>query len=146
LNFQKSFALNFGAFDGAVYDRIIRKKRISIKKNMAKINRTLRVKTGADGGFEAAQIFNPPGFWNYTIQASARLVSPAGTSVTGKIEITAANDSTGNQPRNFTISTGETEDLGSWELDGGDNTVRVTGKTSPARANEMLEIEVTAEV
>jgi hypothetical protein len=113
---------------------------------MAKINRTLKVKTDADGGFEAVQIFNPPGFWNYTVQASARLVSPAETTVTGTIEITAANDTTNNQPRKFSVSAGETEDLGSWELDGGDNTVRVTGKASPVRANEMLEIEVTAEV
>ncbi|HEX9962273.1 MAG TPA: hypothetical protein VGB00_15170 [Pyrinomonadaceae bacterium] len=113
---------------------------------MPTINRTLRVRTGADGSYEAEQIFNPPGFWNYTVQAGARLVSPAGTTVTGTIEISAANDTTDNPPGNFSISTGETADLGSWELDGGDNTVRVTGQTSPARANEMLEIEVTAEV
>ncbi|HEX8736637.1 MAG TPA: hypothetical protein VF721_15000 [Pyrinomonadaceae bacterium] len=113
---------------------------------MPTINRTLRVRTDADGRYETAQIFNPPGFWDYTIRASAKLVAPADTNVTGTIEISAANHTTENPPKSFRLSTGETVDLGSWQLDGGDNTVRVTGETSPARAGEMLEIEVTAEV
>ncbi|HEX8367239.1 MAG TPA: hypothetical protein VF604_01610 [Pyrinomonadaceae bacterium] len=113
---------------------------------MPTINRTLRVRTDAAGRYETAQTFNPPGFWDYTIRASATLVAPADTTVDGTIEITAANHTTENPPKDFRLSTGETEDLGSWHLDGGDNTIRVTGQTSPARANEMLEIEVAAEV
>lgn len=113
---------------------------------MPTITRTLRVRTDADGGYETSQTFNPPGFWDYNVSARATLVAPADTTVSGTITITAANHSTDNPAVNFRLSTGETEDLGSWQLDGGDNTIRVTGQTSPVRANEMLEIEVTGEV
>ncbi|HEY0051253.1 MAG TPA: hypothetical protein VGB68_18300 [Pyrinomonadaceae bacterium] len=113
---------------------------------MPTINRTLRVRTDADGRYETTQTFNPPGFWDYTIRAYAKLIAPADTTVNARIEISAANHTTDNPPKDFRLSTGETEDLGSWQLDGGDNTVRVTGQTSPARANEMLEIQVTAEI
>lgn len=113
---------------------------------MPTITRTLRVRTDAAGRYEAAQTFNPPGFWDYTIRAYAKLLAPPDTTVSGSITITAANHSTDNPPKNFRISTGETEDLGSWQLDGGDNIITVNGETSPARANETIEIEVTAEV
>lgn len=113
---------------------------------MPTINRTLRVRTDADGRYETSQTFNPPGFWDYTVQASAKFLAPADTTIDGTITITAANHTTDNPPKDFRISTGESVDLGTWRLDGGDNNVRVTGQTSPARANEMLEIEVTAEV
>ena len=113
---------------------------------MPTITRTLKVRTDAEGRYETSQTFNPPGFWDYNVSASAALLAPADTTISGTISITAANHSTDNPPKDFRISTGETVDLGSWRLDGGDNVIRVTGQTAPARANEIIEIQVTGEV
>lgn len=113
---------------------------------MPTITRTLRVRTDADGRYETAQTFNPPGFWDYNVTAYAKLLSPPDTTISGTITITAANHSTENPSKKFQISTGETVDLGSWQLDGGDNLITVTGQTSPALANQIIEIEVTGEV
>lgn len=113
---------------------------------MPTITRTLRVRTDADGRYEASQSFNPPGFWDYNVSGRATLVSPADTIISGTITITAANHTTDNPPKDFRISTGETEDLGNWRLDGGENVIRVTGQTTPARANEIIEIQVAGEV
>lgn len=113
---------------------------------MATINRTLRVRTDADGRYETSQTFNPPGFWDYNVSATATLLAPADTTVSGTITITAANHTTDNPPKDFRLSIGETEDLGTWRLDGGDNTIRVSGQTSPVRANEIVEVAIAAEV
>lgn len=113
---------------------------------MPTITRTLKVKTDENGRYETSQTFNPPGFWDYNVSATATLIAPADTTIDGTITITAANHSTDNPPKDFRISTGETADLGDWRLDGGDNVIRVTGQTSPVRANETVEVAVKGEV
>ncbi|MDQ3801524.1 MAG: hypothetical protein M3384_19050 [Acidobacteriota bacterium] len=113
---------------------------------MPTITRTLRVRTDDAGRYETSQTFNPPGFWDYNVRGSVTLLSPPDTTIEGTIEISAANHTTDNPVKHFRLSTGETEDLGGWQLDGGDNTVRISGQTSPARANEIVEVRVTADV
>jgi len=113
---------------------------------MPTITRTIKVKSGADGTFRTEEVINPPGFWNYSIKASATLLTPEDTTIVGRLDITAANGKTVNPPKDFHISTGETGDLGGWKLDGGDNSIIVEGKTEPPRANSEIEIEVTVKI
>jgi hypothetical protein len=46
--------------------------------------------------------------------------------------------------KSIVLSTGEQISLGSWRLDGGDNVVVVSGRTSPVRSKTELEIELEA--
>ncbi|MGI8467709.1 MAG: hypothetical protein ACR2N3_04585 [Pyrinomonadaceae bacterium] len=109
---------------------------------MPTITEKIKVTTNADGSFVTEQIINPPGFWNYNITATARLLAPPETTITGEIKITAADKSTKNSIKNFSAFTGEAVDLGKWTLDGGDNALNVTGQTRPARSRVEIEIEV----
>lgn len=110
---------------------------------MPTITEKIKVTTDANGSFATEQIVNPPGFWDYNITATARLLAPPETTITGEIKITAADKSTKNSIKNFSAFTGETIDLGEWTLDDGDNALNVTGQTQPACSGVEIEIEVT---
>ena len=113
---------------------------------MPKINRTFNVTTDANGAFETRQTVNPPGPFGFTVELNAKLIAPAATTISGKLDSDAADGKPRNDARDFTITTGKTVDLGEWELDGGDNIIHLTGQTAPVRAGTELEIEITAEI
>lgn len=113
---------------------------------MPTIKRTIKVTTDGNGNYSTEEIINPPGFWDYNISATAKLVAPAATTISGTLEITAADGSTSNKSKDFSAATGVEIDLGDWKLDGGDNTIKVFGQTSPARAETRVEIEVTVKI
>ena len=111
---------------------------------MPTINRKFTVKTDAAGAFETEQIVNPPGPFGFTVQLKAKLVEPSDTIISGKLDCDAADGKPRNDARDFTVRTNETSDLGEWQLDGGDNIIRLSGSTEPARADTELVIEITA--
>ena len=102
----------------------------------------IRVVTNEEGAYKRVDQFNPPGWFNLTVELKARLLSPAVTTITGTIDIDAEDGHPQNQSRNFTLSTDQQESLGKWHIDGGNNTLSVTGQTEPVRANTEIEIEL----
>lgn len=113
---------------------------------MPTITRTFKVTTDASGAFEATQTFNPPGPFGFTVELRAKLVAPADTTLSGELDCDAANGNTQNDAQNFSISSGETANLGKWRLSGGDNIIRIAGQTDPAQPDTEVEIEVAAEI
>lgn len=113
---------------------------------MPTIKRTIKVTTDESGKYSTEEVINPPGFWDYNISATAKLIAPEATTITGTLEITAHDHSTKNPSKDFSAQTGEEIDLGDWKLDGGDNTIKVSGQTSPARPATAVEIEVTVKI
>lgn len=111
---------------------------------MPTINRTFKVKTNAAGTFETEQIVNPPGPFGFTVELKAKLTEPADTTISGKLDCDAADGKPRNDAKDFTVRAGETVDLGEWQLDGGDNLIRLAGSTDPMRADTELVIEITA--
>jgi len=111
---------------------------------MPTINRTFTVKTDAAGAFKTEQIVNPPGPFGFTVELKAKLASPADTIISGNLDCDAADGNPRNDAKHFTVRSGETADLGEWNLDGGDNIIRLSGRTEPSRADTELVIEITA--
>jgi hypothetical protein len=111
---------------------------------MPTINRKFTVKTDAEGAFETEQIINPPGPFGFTVELKAKLAAPADTTISGKLDSDATDGKPRNDAKDFTVRTGETSDLGEWQLDGGDNMIRLAGRTEPVRADTELVIEITA--
>lgn len=102
--------------------------------------------TDANGVFETTQTVNPPGPFGFTVELKAKLIAPAETTINGTLDSDAADGNPQNDAKDFTISAGETANLGEWRLDGGNNIIRITGQTEPARTNTEIEIEITAEI
>ena len=102
----------------------------------------IRVKTDEEGAYKRVDHFNPPGWFDLTVELKATLLSPANTTITGAIDIDAEDGHPQNQSRNFTLKTDQQESLGKWHIDGGNNTLSVSGQTEPVRANTEIEIEV----
>ncbi|HVE57684.1 MAG TPA: hypothetical protein VNB22_12700 [Pyrinomonadaceae bacterium] len=111
---------------------------------MPTINRKFTVTTDAEGAFATEQIINPPGPFGFTVELTATLTEPADTTISGKLDSDAVDGKPRNDAKDFTVRTGETSDLGEWQLDGGDNLIRLAGLTEPARAETELVIEITA--
>jgi hypothetical protein len=102
----------------------------------------IKVMTNEEGAYQRVDQFNPPGWFNLTVDLTATLLSPADTTITGTIDIDAEDGHPQNQSKDFTLSTDQQESLGEWHLDGGNNTLSVSGQTEPVRANTQIEIEV----
>ena len=103
----------------------------------------LSVTTNAGGEIRLRDTFDPPGPFGATVTARVRLVEPPGARVEAVLDLEAANGSTSNAPRPFAVdSGGAAADLGSWELWGGENRVRLDGRTVPPLANTRLDFEL----
>jgi hypothetical protein len=68
----------------------------------------------------------------------AVLISPQDTTVSGTFSIAPA------ATREFTGKTGETIDLGKWQVAKGTNTAAASGFTTPARPNAQLVVKFDA--
>ena len=102
----------------------------------------IRVVTNEEGAYQRVDHFNPPGWFDLTVELKATLLSPAATTITGTIDIDAEDGHPQNQSRDFTLTTDQQESLGKWHIDGGNNTLSVSGQTKPVRANTEIEIEL----
>lgn len=110
---------------------------------MPTITKTITVTTDDNGAYSRTEVFNPPGPFGITVKdLKAKLLSPADTTITGTIDVDAADGNPQNQAQDFTISTGEQISLGEWKLDGGDNVLVASGQTSPVRANTAVQLEI----
>lgn len=95
---------------------------------------TITITTDADGKFQSANQFQDP-VWGMNVNLKAAVVSPVGANVTGSFSL-------GSHPaRNFSISSGQTADLGTWKVTHGTNAVAATGSTGPALPNTALTVE-----
>ena len=102
----------------------------------------IKVKTNEEGAYQRVDQFNPPGWFDLTVELKATLRSPADTTITGTIDIDAEDGDPQNQSRDFTLTTDQQESLGKWHIDGGNNTLSVKGQTEPVRVNAEIEIEI----
>src|SRR5688500_886035 len=102
----------------------------------------IRVKTDEEGAYKRVDQFNPPGWFDLTVELRATLLSPADTTIIGTIDIDAEDGHPQNQSRDFTITNDEQVSLGKWHMDGGNNNRSVSGQIEPVRANTETEIEV----
>ncbi len=110
------------------------------------ITQKFKVKTDAGGAYSTEETVNPPGPFGFTVAIKAKLVAPEATTIKGTLDINGAGGSPQNDSRDFSVKTGEEAKLGKWKLAGGDNIIKVSGQTFPARANAQLEIEMVAEI
>lgn len=104
----------------------------------------IKVTADANGYFHRSETYNPPGPFPLTVDLAAGLVAPDATTASGTIDIDGSDGDPQNRAKEFVIRTGERFNLGAWKLDGGNNTVVVSGKTLPARANQELTFEIEA--
>lgn len=104
----------------------------------------VKIRTNGNGYFQESIAYNPPGPFDLTVQLSGRLTSPERMRIRGTVDIDAADGSPTNQTKHFQASTGQQVSLGSWQLDGGDNVVRVAGQTIPPAPNTELTFELNA--
>jgi hypothetical protein len=102
----------------------------------------IRVKTDEEGAYKRVDQFNPPGWFDLKVELKATFLSPADTTITGTIDIDAEDGHPQNQSRDFTLTTNQQESLGEWHIDGGNNTLSVSGQTEPVQADTEIEIEV----
>jgi hypothetical protein len=104
----------------------------------------IHVTSDANGYFHRSETFNPAGPFPLTVELTARLLAPDSTTASGSIAIDAVDGDPRNQAKDFAMRTGERFKLGAWRLDGGNNTVVVSGKTTPVRPNQELAFEIEA--
>lgn len=105
---------------------------------------TISVTTDQNGAFSRRETFNPPGPFGVTVELKATLLTPSDTTVSGTVDVDATDGKPQNQEKKFDLTVGKQVSLGRWKLDGGENLVVVSGKTSPARPNTSVEIEIDA--
>lgn len=102
----------------------------------------LRVVTNEEGAYQRVDHFNPPGWFDLTVELKATLLSPAATIIGGTVDIDAEDGHPQNQSKTFSLKTDQQESLGEWHIDGGNNILSVSGQTEPVRANTEIEIKV----
>ena len=106
----------------------------------------LQIDTDANGYFQKTETLNPPGPFNLTVALFATLESPPDTTIDARLDIDARDGNPSNQAKDFRASTGQRVSLGAWRLDGGDNIVVTSGKTTPARPKTTLIVKLEAEL
>jgi hypothetical protein len=106
----------------------------------------IEIETDENGYFSKTIPFNPPGPFALTVKLSATLLSPFATALWGQLDIDAEDGNPSNQRRTFVAWQSEPIQLGSWQLDRGDNIIVVNGKTRPKRPNARLVLQIDAEV
>jgi hypothetical protein len=62
---------------------------------------SVKVVTDENGYHQKSDHFDPPGRFPLKIELKAKLLSPAATTITGNLDIDAANGSTQNQSKDF---------------------------------------------
>jgi hypothetical protein len=105
---------------------------------------TVEIRTDENGYFSKTVQLDPPGPFGFTVSLSATLLAPFATGLWGHVDIDAADGDPSNDRRPFVAWHSEEVQLGSWQLDGGDNIIVVTGKTRPRRPNTRLVLEIDA--
>ena len=103
------------------------------------------IETDDQGAYSVTKTVNPPGpeFLTFTVEVTARILSPAGARVVGTVDIDGAAGKPRNTEHGFVLGN-ESVSLGAWKLGGGDNTVIVSGQTTPALPKAKLRLELRA--
>ena len=102
--------------------------------------------TDENGYFQHTARFDPLGPFSLRVELSVALNQPDDTRAQGRLDIDPVDGGRGNQVRAFVVAAGDTESLGSWRIDGGENLIVLSGRTQPARTNSSLEVTVNAQL
>jgi hypothetical protein len=100
---------------------------------------TLTVPTDANGYFRSAQAISSP--FSLDVKISAQLQSPEGIKIHASFSL-SPKEGDAAEPLKFSMSSGETADLGKWKAIAGDdaNLAAAEGQTEPARANSDVTV------
>jgi hypothetical protein len=104
---------------------------------------TLTVSTDSEGHFHSAQPVTSP--FSLDVKITANLQSPAGTTIHASFELAPTEGPPGRECP-FTITAGESVDLGKWRVIAGDdaNVATAAGYTEPVAANIDVIVEFVA--
>ena len=108
------------------------------------MTKNLQVRTDDHGFYHTTQSCRPPGLLSLSVDIFATLISPAGTGISGKVEL----DTAGGPPQSkqFVATSGQKISLGTWHFSPGNDVLIVSGQTSPLSPNTDLTIAVEADL
>ncbi len=99
-----------------------------------------KLTTDANGDFTDKTLFDPLGWLQLDVTLTATLIPPEGASAKAFVDIESVAEGADKVMKSFVIISGETADLGDWQVDSGEHVLILRGRTEPPLAGTVLSI------